>query len=141
MPWRPLEHTADLGIEVDAASLEGLFADAARGLLETITDASTVALHDTVELRLAAAALDLLLVEWLEELLFRFDASGELWAEHALRLDEVASGGWSLRATSRGEPYAPGRHPLRTQVKAITYHGLEVRRDGETWRARVIFDL
>ena len=39
------------------------------------------------------------------------------------------------------EPYDPERHPLRTELKAVTYHQLEVARDGDEWTGRVIFDV
>jgi len=41
----------------------------------------------------------------------------------------------------RGERFDAARHPLKVQVKAVTYHGLEVARDEGGWRARVIFDI
>jgi SHS2 domain-containing protein len=138
--YRPLEHTADVGLEVEAPTLDELFADAAAGLCDTVTERSRVEPRQRRETRLAAAALDLLLVEWLEELLFRLDAHRELYAEHHLTVSR-AEGGWSLAAVSRGEAFDPSRHPLKVQVKAVTYHELEVVRAGSGWRARVLFDI
>jgi SHS2 domain-containing protein len=91
--------------------------------------------------RLGAPALDLLLVEWLEELLFRLDAHGELWCQHEVRVVEGRSGRYLLAAISRGEPFDPARHPQKVQIKAVTYHALEVARDPGGWRARVLFDI
>ena len=100
MAWRPLEHTADVGLEVEAASLDALFADAAAGLCDTITDRARVEPRRHRVTRLAAPALDLLLVEWLDELLFRLDAHGELWCEHETRVVEGRSGRYLLAAIS-----------------------------------------
>lgn len=141
MAWRPLEHTADVGLEVEAASLGALFADAAAGLCDTITDRARVEPRRHRVTRLSAPALDLLLVEWLEELLFRLDAHGELWCQHEPRVVQGRSGRYLLAATSRGEPFDPRRHPQKVQIKAITYHDLEVSRDAAGWRARVLFDI
>jgi SHS2 domain-containing protein len=46
-----------------------------------------------------------------------------------------------LRARVKGEPFQEGVHVIKTQVKAVTYHQIEVRQEKEGWRARVIFDL
>ena len=140
MPWRPLEHTADVGLVVEAASLGRLFADAGAGLCDIITERERVEPRRSRETRLAAPALDLLLMEWLEELLFLLDARGELWCEHEVVVDEGPSG-CSLVAVSRGEAFDPARHPSRLHVKAVTYHGLEVARTAAGWRATVLLDI
>lgn len=139
--WRPLEHTADVGLEVEARTLGELFADAAAGLCDTVTEGSRVEPRLRRETSLAAPALDLLLVEWLEELLFRLDAHGELYSRHAVRVSEGATG-CALVATSEGEAFDPARHPVKVQVKAVTYHALEVAPSASGgWRATVLFDI
>jgi SHS2 domain-containing protein len=138
--WRPIEHTADLGIEVEAASREELFADAARGLYETVLELAPAPPLTSGEVELSAPALDLLLVAWLEELLFRLDAHYEVWLRCSVTLDESTSG-WALRAELAGGPLDPRRDAFKVQVKAITYHGLEVARHEAGWRARVLFDI
>jgi SHS2 domain-containing protein len=141
VPWAPLEHTADLGIEVRAARLGELFVDAASGLCDAITDVGAVEPRRERGFELRAEALDLLMVAWLEELLYHFDTGGELYPAGHAKVAEEGSGGWSLRAHLRGETFDPARHPLKVAVKAITYHGLEVAEDAEGWRARVLFDI
>jgi SHS2 domain-containing protein len=140
VPWTLFEHTADVGVEVRAATLDALFVDAAAGLCEVITDVSRIAAREERTFEVAAEALDLLLVAWLEELLYRFDTAGELYPRGEVRISGDG-GAPSLRAQMRGERFDAARHPLKVQVKAITYHGLELARDEQGWRARVIFDL
>jgi protein archease len=140
MPWTVLDHTADVGIEVHAATLDALFADAASALCDVITDVERIEARVEAACELTAEAPDLLLVTWLEELLFRFDSEGVLYPCGEVRV-AGAEGAWTLAARLRGEAYDPRRHPLKVQVKAVTYHGLEVARDEQGWRARVIFDL
>ena len=141
MGWTLIEHTADVGLELRAATIDELFVDAAAGLVDVITDAASVEPHAERAVEVEAAALDLLLVAWLEELLYRFDVDGELYARGAARVVEGASGAWSVQARLAGERFDSARHPLKVQVKAITYHELEVARDEQGWRARVIFDI
>ena len=146
MAVSPLDHTADTGIEVRAADLDELFADAARGLCAAITDPAGVAPSEQWEVEVAAGDLERLMVDWLEELLFRFDVERLLPASAGVTVSEEpvapgTAGGWRLRGTVRGERFDPERHPLAVAVKAITYHGLLVERRDDGWHARVIFDI
>lgn len=140
MPYRFTSHTADVAVELSAASRKGLFTEALRAFTDTVTDLAAV--DPAVEHALAAEAGDLesLLVEWLSELVYRFDVDGLLFREAEVRLEE-AGAGFRLTARARGEPYDTERHPLEVQVKGVTYHELRVeRRDGE-WLGRVVFDI
>lgn len=142
MSLRFLDHTADVGVEITAASLDDLFAEAAGALLETITDPATVrpVLHRGFEL--AAPDLESLLVDWLGELVYVFEVDRQLFCDAAVTVRPEEEGGPRLEAVARGEPYEPDRHPVHVLVKAITHHALEVtcRPDG-AWVARVIFDI
>lgn len=143
VPWTLIEHTADVGLDVRAPTLDALFVDAAAGLFDVITDVDRIGLGEERTFEVSAEAPDLLLVAWLEELLYRFDTVGELFARGEARVADDGRDGhaWTLHANMRGERFDPARHPLKVQVKAITYHGLELARDEHGWRARVIFDL
>ena len=140
MSIEPLDHTADIGFELEAGSLDELFASAAVAFTSAITDAAAVRPAESRRVRLTADDRELLLVEWLEELLYRLDAELMLFSRAEVAIDEGA-GSLVLEATLHGEPFNPEKHPQKVAVKGITYHGLEVRRDGERWRARVIFDI
>ncbi len=140
MPYRPLDHTADLGVEVWAGSLEELFGESLRALTDCITEVERVEPRRAWPVRLAAPDLEQLLVEWLSEALYLFDAR-DLLASGA-RL-EITAGGerCELEGELLGEPRDARRHPLKVPLKAVTYHGLEVVRAGGGWRATLIFDI
>jgi protein archease len=140
VPWAVVEHTADVGIEVRAASLDALFVDAAGGFCDVVTEAARIGAEEEHTFEVEAGGLDLLLVTWLEELLFRFETTGVLYP-HGEASVEGKGDSWSLRARMSGERFDAARHPLKVQVKAVTYHELEVARDEHEWRARVIFDI
>ena len=141
MSHRFFDHTADVGVAIDAASLDALFAEAAVALTETITHRQAV--EGVLERRfeLVASDLETLLVDWLNELVYVFEVDRQLFAEAAVRV-AAAAGGRRLTAIARGEVWDPERHPVTVLVKAVTHHGLEVtgRPDG-TWSARVLFDV
>lgn len=133
------DHTADLGLRITAESLDDLFRAAAEGLFNVITaDRSTIEPRESETVELRADSLESLLVDWLNELIFRVEVRHRFYG----RFDaKVAEDGRSLSATIVGEPIDPGRHVLDHEVKAATHHGLFVRRDGDGWLAEVIVDI
>ena len=131
------EHTADLGIRARAADLNGLFAEAATALFAAVVDGlDSVRPVQQVEIAVEGAEPDYLLFDWLRELLFRLDAEHLLLSKFDVRVTETG-----LKATATGEPLDPARHVLSHEVKAITYHGLRVEREGDGWVAEVIVDI
>ncbi len=83
--------------------------------------------------------LDLLLVDWLSELLFRFETTGFIVSRATVEL--VSADVYRLGARIEGEPLDPARHPMKVLLKAVTYHALEVREERDRWVAQVIFDI
>lgn len=138
---RELPHTADVGFEVRAPSLEELFAGAARGLVAALgTQSAEGTAGDASEsLHLHRPDLDRLLVHWLRELLARASARGEVPRVEVEEVEATGAGGDArLRATVAWLPAASG--PTR-EIKGVTYHGLAVERDGQDWHARVVLDV
>jgi SHS2 domain-containing protein len=80
---------------------------------------------------------DALVVDWLNELLYRYEAEGFLPGDFHVSVDDGAT---SLTARCHGEPFDPERHGTLTAVKAATYHGLVVAHNHE-WRIEVILDV
>ena len=108
-----------------------------------MTDAMTapegVEPRESVHITLEGPELDLLLVDWLSELLFRFETSGFLVARATVEL--VAADVYRLGARIEGEPLDAARHPMKVLLKAVTYHGLEIQEQAGRWTATVIFDI
>jgi SHS2 domain-containing protein len=131
-----IDHTADVGIRVTAASPATLFETAALALTELMTDTATIEprLERTMELQ--EESLDLLLVCWLQEILYLVDTEGLVFSVFEVRIE-----GGKLQATLRGEPFNPEVHPRKSDVKAVTYHHLEVTTHGDGWEARFIVDM
>jgi SHS2 domain-containing protein len=163
-----LSHTADVGFELRAARLEGLFEAAADGLAAARgAAADRDAEAGTEDVELSRPGLDRLLVAWLRELLHRSmrdDVVPEASVEEVTAPADAdgerapgASGGVPSRTGADGSPAPPesGDARLRARVvwrpaadepareiKGVTYHGLEVRRDEDgDWHARVVLDV
>jgi SHS2 domain-containing protein len=136
--YETFEHTADLGLRVRAADLNGLFADAGRGLFSLmVANLDAVKPVEEVSLAVVGEDLDYLLFDWLNELLYLFETRRLVLAEFKVRVDALG-----VRATARGEPFDPSRHQPEHEVKAITYHELNVDQEQDgSWLAEVIVDI
>jgi len=132
-----VEHTADIGIRAWSLSEAGLFREAALGLIEVLVGPVEAAGDQELVLTLEAASGEELLVAWLNELLFQFEARAFLPAAISVEI----RGDRSLRAQLQGERYDPRRHPLERQVKAATYHQLQIVRREAIWQATIYLDL
>jgi len=131
------EHTADLGVRVEAASLADLFADAARGLFTVIAgDLGQVRRLATETFIVQGSDPTWLLFDFLGELHAAFEVRRMLLAEF-----EVAITDAGVEATAHGERYDPDRHVLAHEVKAITQHELAVVRGPVGCSATFIVDL
>jgi SHS2 domain-containing protein len=131
------EHTADLGLRVEADSLEALFVDAARGLLAMlVAEPASVQPLMTKTISLVADEPAYLLFDWLSELLYAFETEKLLMSEIDLRID-----GHQLAAVCRGETMDENRHRMEHEVKAVTYHHLRLEKTAEGWFSEVIVDI
>lgn len=132
---RPLEHTADLALEVWAPTEAELLGEAALGIVRLMVEDATIApgARRTFSLDDAADGEDRL-VRWLNEVIYWAVTEGFVLAGAEVRLAEGR-----LEAEVTGEPEASGK--LVTELKSVTYHQLELASGPEGWRARVIIDV
>lgn len=140
MAYEFFDHTGDIGVGLTGRTVDELFASAAEAFSDTITPLDRVEPMRPEELDVAAPELDLLLVDFLSELLYRFDTRGWLTRRAQVEIREQ-DGGWELQGTLLGERYDPVRHPIRVLIKAVTYHQLQVGEHEGMWTARVVFDI
>ena len=136
--YRVFDHTADIGLEVEAPTLPELFEAAARALFDQITDVDAVRPLETREVSAEASGTEELLVRWLSELIFLHDAEGVLFSRFEVRSLTPTR----VTAGVAGEPFDRARHPVKTEVKAVTYHQVSVdeQPDG-THVARFVVDV
>lgn len=132
--YRLVEHTGELELHVEAESLLSLFEEAAHGLADILADdAGGPPSGPEEEVVLTAADREHLLVDWLNELVYRGEVDKRVYRH--VRIDRVDE--HELHATIRGrEPRAP-----RTAVKAATWHDLRIRRVDDGFEATVVLDV
>ncbi|WP_337844117.1 archease [Thermus sp.] len=139
MVVRPLEHTADVGFELEGESLEALFQAALLGLLGVMFQSPPKGGKRRRRLRLEAEDLETLLVHFLNELVYLIQTKGFVPGRAVLRITPTSTG-YALEGTLFGEAFRP-EMGFQGEVKSATFHGLKVAEEGGRWRARVILDV
>lgn len=141
-PYRLLEHTSDIKVEICGQDLTELFRNAAFCLFDLMLEVSRVEPKEQRELILENDDLSELFLDWLRELLFLFSARGFALSRAEVRLSpaEIARP-FRLSATLRGETYDPARHGLKVEVKTPTYHEYKLEQTRSGFRATLVLDV
>jgi SHS2 domain-containing protein len=136
-PYRLLEHTSDIKVEIYGADLAELFANAATCLFDLTLNLDEVRETQSVPLSLQSADLPELFLDWLRELLFLFSVHS-----FAIRRVEIHSiEPTKVSAAAFGEEFDQERHGLKVEVKTPTYHQYRIDTTDEGFRATVVFDV
>jgi SHS2 domain-containing protein len=139
MAYEFLEHTADLKIKASAKTLDEALIEAGRALTEAIAGKSVIEPRISKEFTIIINRPQILVHDFLQELIYLFATEQLLFSEYNLELKEAI--GYKLVAKLRGEKYDPKRHKLLKEVKAATYHELKVDGDDKAgWVIEVICD-
>jgi len=135
----PIEHTADLGFEVEAASLEECFALTAVALFRSFmpTRPPSGAQQMTMDVEASEAGMEELLVAWLEELLYLSEVRQLVFQTIEVTAVKQAKVIGRITGWHAGE----GTRYTGSAVKGITRHGLSLEHVGSAWRARVFVDV
>jgi SHS2 domain-containing protein len=132
-----IDHTADVGIVAYGTDIEELFCNAALALFSLITEPESIQEKSHLNLRVSSDERDSLLVEWLNELIYFFDAKHILFNRFDIdRLTEH-----ELKATCHGEGFDPMKHQIKRGVKAATYHMLRIDKNNDGYKAQIILDI
>lgn len=130
--------TADVAFIAYGKSLDELFENAAYGMYEVMINLSQVKPKIEKKIEVDGGDMVSLMFNWLNELIFYVDAENLVFSDIKVKVDE---GNLRVEAFCRGERIDPKRHETKTHVKACTYHKLEVRKQGNLWKARIILDI
>ncbi|MCU0736467.1 MAG: archease [Methylotetracoccus sp.] len=120
-PWEHFPHAADMGVRGFGTTCAEAFARAAEALSAIICDPATIRPQRAVEIRCEASDYELLLVDWLNALIYEMAVRRMLFSRFELQIDDH-----SLHATAYGEPIDRLRHQPAVEVKGATYTELKV---------------
>lgn len=143
MPYDYLEDigTADIAFQATGRDLPELFAAAADATMNVMIDnLEAIEPSKTRRIGLKNNAIDMLLFDFLQELIYFKDADRLLLRIREVQIDEKDDA-YSLNATATGEPLDPARHQQRADVKAVTLHDFRVEKSDDGWKASVLLDI
>jgi SHS2 domain-containing protein len=134
-PYRYLDHTADLGVEVSGKTLPELLANTGRAIFETQIHGK-LRTHKEKSINLQSDSLEDLFIDWCRELLYNFSVHGFIPRDYEISVEDFA-----IHANLRGDIYDAKRHRVRIEIKNPTYHNLAIEKIEDGFCARIIFDV
>jgi SHS2 domain-containing protein len=135
--YRTIEHTADIGIEVEASDKAGIFTRSGLAVFDLMFGLQSVDRTLKKPIRVAGDSTEELLVAWLNELLYVYAVERMVFSDFSdARLEKR-----TFSATGLGEKFDPGKHSAAMEIKAATYHGMSVVHEDGRWKASIIFDV
>lgn len=139
--WEHFPHAADMGVRGLGPTLEAAFGAAALAMTAVVADPAAVLPKAKVEVTCAAPDAELLLVEWLNALVFEMATRRMLFARFTVRVTPGDGGPWTLTGAAWGEPVDRARHGLGVEVKGATYTALKVAPAEGGWLAQCVVDV
>ena len=130
---------ADCAVEIEARDLPDLFETAAVALASLMVDVGTVSITEQRHIALEAPSLDLLLYDWLSELIFLKDRDRQVFP--ATQVGISGPGPFHLEAEARGGFIDPRHTTLGADPKAVTLHQFLLEETTDGWRARLVIDI
>lgn len=134
--WAHFAHDADIGVMGAGPTKSEAFRQAALALTAVVTDPSSVRPLTPVPVLCQAQSDELLLVEWLNALVYEMAVRAMLFADFSVDID-----GGTLRATAYGEPVDVDRHEPAVEIKGATLTALQVAEGPSGWRVQCVVDV
>lgn len=134
--------TADAGYRAYGKSLENAFENAAIAMFELVTDTSVVRPIVEKQIKLEAEDKYAILYDWLSELLFLHDSEYMVFSKFEVKIScKICEGQekYYLEAKAYGEEFDPSKHERRSEVKAVTYHMMDIK--VKPYMLQVILDI
>lgn len=136
-----LYHIADAKFKAYGSTLEEAYENAALAMFNVMIDTSGLGTSESRDIEVESPDIKGLLVEWLCELLYLFEVDEIIFSEFKIISIEKTNDGFSLKGKASGELIDLSCHNFDTQVKAVTFHDLQVDEDdtGRFW-VQVVVD-
>jgi len=130
-----LDHPADLKIRAFGKSLPEVFVNMAMAIARKQSPSPAPAEEPGEEIVLESDDLSALLVDWLSEILYRSEINKKVYFDFEIM--EFSENPYKIKARIKGAPV----EAKNTDIKAVTYHDLEIKKIGDNWETIVIFDI
>jgi SHS2 domain-containing protein len=143
-----LDHVADIRFIAYGDTLENVFENAAKAMFSVIADIENIEPRVSFPAEIEADSLENLMVMFLSELLFLFDAEEVLFGSIVVKEIKTNSTNntnsdkkYTITAVAAGEPIDNKKQNFKTEVKAVTYNGIRVDETSDGFEAEVVLDL
>jgi SHS2 domain-containing protein len=138
--YRFLDHMTDAVIEAYGTTLEEAFENAAKALCDTMIDLKTVRHKREIKFSTKGNDLYSLLFNWLDKVMLLLVADWIAMSQFSVRIKQQ-NNSYLLEGTARGEPLELDRHRYKVEIKAVTYHEMEIRQEKGMITVRFLLDL
>ncbi len=132
-----IDHTADIGIKVKATNLEGLFIKAALALIHLILGKIPEEKYDILKLEIEGEDISDLMLNWLREILYLFEGEKKIFTNakiFSINYNRIFADIYYV-------PFDIKKYEVQYEIKAVTYHQLNVFKNNQYWQASIIFDV
>lgn len=143
-----IEHTADIAVKLSANSIEELFMVAADSLKQTVFESSKIEENEEKNISITENSLEELLVNFLSELNYLFQV--KRWVFSSLKKVSIENlpvrhaelkQKWSLEVTILGEKFDEEKHHPKLEIKAVTFHQMEIKKIDDVYSTILVFDI
>lgn len=139
--YKFLRHTTDAYIQSVGSTFEDALESAGLALFDTMCNLKSISRKQIDDVEAEGADEIELLYDWLDTLLLKFELEGKVYSKFHVNLLKEGPSDLHIKAKAYGEPYKRQLHGSKVEVKAVTYHRMEVVREGDSIIVRFILDL
>lgn len=133
--YKYIDHTADLGIEVRALTLEALFMNIGIAIFDTQVSGDYLSVKE-ISISISGESIEELFIDWCRELLYNFSVHDFIPLDYSIKIENL-----KLTACLKGDSFDAKKHKIKTEIKNVTYHDLKIGKDNDHYTATVIFDV
>lgn len=134
--WEHFHHQADIGVRGIGSDIEEAFTQAAIGLMAVVCSVDKVSPIKRVEIKCSDDDIELLLVDWLNAIIYEMAVRKMLFGSFEVRIKEG-----NLTGAAFGEKADAEKHQTAVEVKGATYTELAVREENGLWVAQCVVDV
>lgn len=135
-----IDHPADIAVEVNAESIEALFEISAEAWKATALENSSSESPFEFKIELESLSLEELLVEFLSELNFKLFGEKLVYSKtKAFTIEEDSI--FRVKAELYFEDFNPLLHQVKNEIKAITFHQMNIQKKNNTYSTKIVFDI
>ena len=130
----------DAIIEAYGSTLDEAFENSAKGLVNTMFNIKEITPDKEYEIIAKGHDIESLLYDWLEKVMLRILIDNIVLSDFKVKISE-SNGNYFLKGIVKGEVLDLQKHHYKVEIKAVTYHEMEIKQKGNIITTRFLLDL